>query len=648
MTGASTDHSARKKRILSLAAGILIATVGLTSMGGGIAAATGGGLAPPAVDPVTIHAPTATPDRIVLTPTETPSTSQHVTWRTASSVGSGVVQVAESSISLPQVSQTVEATISEVFPSNLGYDVKHHTATIEGLTPDTTYLYRVGDGTTWSEWFEFRTAADTSEPFSFIVHGDGQNDNKAYTSRIYRAAFEARPYAKLVVHAGDLIDTDNADNEWGEWHEASGFANQYLNTIATPGNHEYYPGPGLTNYWRAGFEFPANGPEGGDKFDEVTYFVDYQGVRFISLDSNLAFNEQDRTAQTEWLERVLQDNPNEWTVVTFHHPVFAVTSGRNNQVIRDAWLPLFEEYEVDLVVQGHDHAYGRGNLFANEEGFENGEHDGTVYLVSVAGPKMYVADPEDNNNWINNGANRRVVYEDLQLFQTVDVADGQMHVQSRTVNGEVKDSFTITKNDEGGKIVRDEEAWTAGPGSARGGVQTPDPVDPTDPGDEEPGDGEPGDGEPGDEEPGDQEPGDVTPGAAVSDSEVVAGGTLGVTGVGFDANETVVIELHSSPVELARVQANASGEVSTRVVIPAETTPGAHSVVLTGQTSGTVVSVPVEVLAAPTTPPASSGNGGLSVTGTEMGGLIGVGAILLALGGFLTIRTLRKPREVTE
>ncbi|NLA65031.1 MAG: metallophosphoesterase family protein [Leucobacter sp.] len=647
MSRPSLTHRSRKRAALSLATGTLIATVGLTALGGGVAAAAGGGRAPPAVDPASIHAPTSRADRIVLTPTATPATSQFVSWRTTSDVGTGRVQIAPSTVSLPLPSATFDATKSDVFDSNLGYQVKHHTALLEGLTPDTSYLYRVGDGESWTEWFEFRTAANSVGAFSFIVQGDGQNDNKAYTSRIYRAAFEARPHAQLVVHAGDLIDTDNADNEWGEWHEASGFANQYVNLIATPGNHEYYPGPGLTNYWQAGFEFPANGPA-AEKFNEVTYSVDYQGVRFISLDSNLAFNTNDRAAQTEWLEGVLENNPNKWTVVTFHHPVFAVTSGRNNQVIRDAWLPLFEEHGVDLVVQGHDHAYGRGHLFDNEAGFENGEHDGTVYLVSVAGPKMYVADPEDNNNWVNNGANRKVVHEDLQLYQTVDVTEGQMHVQSRTVTGEVKDSFTIVKNDAGDKSVADAEPWAAGPGSARGGVQITDPTGPTIPGDGEPGDGEPGDGEPGD---GDGEPGDgdgepTEAQGGLSDTEVVAGGTVGVTGVGFDAHETVIIELHSTPVELARLQANAAGEISTRVVIPANTTPGSHHIVLTGAGSGAVVTLPLEVRAA--AGGATDGTSGLSNTGAEIGGLVATGVILLVVGAGLIIRARRKSNGVTE
>lgn len=54
-----------------ITAGCLAVVIGLTSFGGGVAVAAGGGLAPPAVDPKTVHAPTAVPDRVILTPTAT-------------------------------------------------------------------------------------------------------------------------------------------------------------------------------------------------------------------------------------------------------------------------------------------------------------------------------------------------------------------------------------------------------------------------------------------------------------------------------------------------------------------------------------------------------------------------------------------------
>ena len=463
----------RIARPTMVTAGCIAVVLGLSSFGGGVAVAAGGGLAPPAVDPATVYYPTAAPDRIVLTPTTTPESSQSVTWRTSTAVTAPQVEWALSGPSVVSGAGSVDAATTTTFDAEK-YAVSFHTATIEGLEPDTTYLYRVGDGETWSEWFEFRTATAEPEAFSFIVQGDAQNDNKAFSSRSFRAGFEARPYAKLAVHLGDLIDTETSDAEWGEWNEAGALVNQHANLIATTGNHEYYPGPDLSTFWPAQFEFPANGPEIG-AHPETAYYVDYQGVRFVSLNSNVQ-SEPALTAQTEWLDEVLAENPNEWSVVTFHHPIFSASGDRDNDKIRDAWLPIVEEHDVDLVLSGHDHTYARGNLVANEQNLPEGadpavSHTGPVYMVTVAGPKDYGLSPDGDNNWTQNGANRRIAATNQQMYQTVDVTDdGRMHVEARTVDGALFDAFTITKDDDGTKLVSTDAAWVGGPGSTRDGV----------------------------------------------------------------------------------------------------------------------------------------------------------------------------------
>ncbi|MGB0100846.1 MAG: metallophosphoesterase family protein, partial [Nocardioides sp.] len=468
-----------RTRPAMLAGGLIL---GITATSGVVAFAAGG-LTPPAVNPATIHAPSVVPDRIILTPTATPATSQHVTWRTSDQASAPKVQLAVATPGAVSAQSTVAATTT-TFTSDLGYAVSSHSAKLTALSPATTYVYRVGDGDTWSEWIEFETAAAEPEPFSFIMQGDAQNDVKAYVSRTFRAATEARPFAKVVLEAGDLIDTDDSEAEWGEWFGAAGFANGSMNVIAAAGNHEYYPGPELAEHWGAQFEYPRNGPSSSERvsslYAENVYYTDYQGVRFIALNSNFPGDTDALAAQTAWLEGVLQDNPNQWTVVTFHHPVFSVTSGRNNAVIRNSWLPLFEQYDVDLVMQGHDHAYGRGNLASNETDLPPGvsaetSNRGPVYLVSVAGPKYYVADPPESNNWVNNGANLRVVVENTQLYQLVDVTDDEMHVESWNVSGEMIDGFSIAKDAAGDKLVTTEtQPRPSGPGSDRGDIGRPE------------------------------------------------------------------------------------------------------------------------------------------------------------------------------
>jgi hypothetical protein len=87
-----------------------------------------------------------------------------------------------------------------------GVRVNYHSVTFTGLVPDTVHAYRVGDGERWSEWFQFRTASTTPEPFSFIYFGDAQNDILSLWSRVLREGYATAPRARFMIHAGDLSE----------------------------------------------------------------------------------------------------------------------------------------------------------------------------------------------------------------------------------------------------------------------------------------------------------------------------------------------------------------------------------------------------------------------------------------------------------
>ena len=61
------------------------------------------------------------------------------------------------------------------------------------LRPGTLYAYRVGNGKVWSEWFQFRTASQTPQAFSFIYLGDAQKNIYSLWSRTVRAAILEAP-----------------------------------------------------------------------------------------------------------------------------------------------------------------------------------------------------------------------------------------------------------------------------------------------------------------------------------------------------------------------------------------------------------------------------------------------------------------------
>lgn len=394
------------------------------------------------------YEPKAMPDRVVLTPTETPATSIAVTWRTDTLTTSPAVQVAPSSHGpgLLLEGRELRATSRKLRAQNGA--AHHHSLVIDGLKPATLYAYRVQGSGTWSEWFQFRTASSTPQPFQFLYFGDAQNQVKSQVSRVVRQAFQDLPQASLIVHAGDLINgrSDDEDNEWGEWFDVGGWMYGMIPSLVTPGNHDYVKAKkpvgkeeyAYSPHWDHQFRVPRNGPAG---LQETVFHLDMMGVRFVSLNSLSALDHGTAAIQARWLDSVLTKNPNRWTVVTFHHPIFSVSLGRDNAELRKHWKPVFDKHRVDLVLQGHDHTYGRGdNETAGTQTYERAV--GTMYVVSVSGPKMYL---------VSDNARKQMdrVGEDVQLYQIVSVDHDVLSLEARTAAGALYDRFELRKRADG-------------------------------------------------------------------------------------------------------------------------------------------------------------------------------------------------------
>lgn len=376
-------------------------------------------------------------ENIILTWKEDPATSQAVTWRTSSSLPESYAEIASANAS-PEFTKTARkypATTTKIKVDK--HSVYYHSVNFEDLTPDTMYAYRVGSGEIWSEWFHFRTASEYAQPFKFIFLGDAQNKIFSLSSRAIRAAYTYAADARFMVHAGDLVNSTNSLQEWDEWFDAGSWIFAMVPSMLTPGNHEYKIGfegiHTLSKYWKPQFTLPENGING---LSETVYYIDYQGVRVISLNSNKKVEEQ-----TKWLKTVLKSNKNAWTVVVFHHPIFASAKRRDNLTIRRQWKPVFDTFRVDLVLQGHDHLYARGRAC---EGAESGvkTRNCTVYVTSISGMKMYRPTPKFQMDRIG---------ENMQLFQVISFTENTLHFESVTVTGETFDSFRVIKNEDGTK-----------------------------------------------------------------------------------------------------------------------------------------------------------------------------------------------------
>ena len=375
--------------------------------------------------------PSTIPSRVALNWSDDPTTSISVTWRTSTEVENAYAEIAIADASANFTTWRTQVTAKTEKWGQNKYSAHFHSVTFSDLKPDTLYAYRVGSEKIWSAWYQFRTAEANGNSFSFIYFGDAQNNLLSLWSRVIRASILDAPQANFLLHAGDLVDSANNDSDWEEWFQAGSWIHAQLPIIATPGNHEYRTDStgkrNLSTLWRPHFTLPQNGPEG---LEETVYFVDYQGARIISLNSN-----QDLVKQANWLDNVLTKNPNNWSFLTFHHPVYSASKGRDNKDLRELWKPIIDKHQVDLVLTGHDHSYGRGNYIGNGVNVRD-EKNGTVYVVSVSGPKQYQL---REDRWMTRAA------ENTQLYQVINVNGDVLNYRAMTATGEIYDEFDLIK-----------------------------------------------------------------------------------------------------------------------------------------------------------------------------------------------------------
>lgn len=392
------------------------------------------------------YTPSPIPDRVMLMLTASPHSSQAVNWRTNANVDQSIAQIAlaDGRPGLHLEARTVEGEHQAVKTEN--GQAHYHSATFTDLKPDTLYAYRVIGDDTWSEWFQFKTAPVHDEPFSFFYFGDAQNSVRSHFSRVIREAFMQNARPAFMLHAGDMVNLreGNHDDEWGEWFDAGSFLNAMIPSAVVAGNHEFVDRPfrlqrTISPQFQPQFTTPKNGPEG---LQDTVYHLTYQDTLIVVMDSmNALYDDDHAKAQAEWLDQLLQDSDHRWVIVSHHHPIHSVSVGRDNPPLREHWQPVFERHGVDLVLQGHDHSYGRGPSASAANGNRSQQTE-PMYVVSVAGPKMYMIADEDNPNMQRMG-------EELQLYQTIEVSTDRIHFQAWTAAGELYDAFAIHQDAEG-------------------------------------------------------------------------------------------------------------------------------------------------------------------------------------------------------
>jgi len=381
----------------------------------------------------------AIPDHITLTWTGDPATTMTITWRTDDTVTSGVVQYQKGS----KLSATADQTdaVGVDFDTDLGA-CRIFTARLVGLSPNTKYAYRVGDGEHWSEVHTFTTAAPKPAAFRFLVFGDSQSSASGdlpygQWRTTVQNAYKANPSAKFMVCTGDLVSTGQSCEHWNAWFSATTGLIDTIPMMPVLGNHEY-SGRGAPSCWTTQFPLPQNGPEG---LKNRVYSYDYGRVHFTVLDSKKVKGKNLASVQ-EWLDSDLADSNAIWKVVFFHEAPYEVRDGRSNDELRAALCPILERHRVDAVFSGHDHGIARTYPIKDGRNMRK-PSQGTIYFTTGrSGDKTY--ENLSKRAWHSFFHNPL----DQPNYFVVEVNDMKLTVRTVNQDGTPVDNFVIDKRND--------------------------------------------------------------------------------------------------------------------------------------------------------------------------------------------------------
>ncbi|MFC3773630.1 phosphodiester glycosidase family protein [Paenibacillus sp. GCM10012303] len=371
------------------------------------------------------------PSNVSVTMGADTTTSRAFTWHTNPATENTVVEVVKktefSGFDGPGVMKF--AGSSYLFNTTDTGTVRVHKAVAESLEPGTEYMFRVGDGNgNYSVNGSLQTAAASGERTKFIFLADSQASNEAgfkLWGDILKKAMADHPDAEFVVQGGDLVEDGYKENEWNMWFKAA--QDVLMNTTVVPvvGNHEV-TGTRKTEDYLAHFNHPQNGI---DSLKGSNFSFDYKNAHFVVLNSEYDFEQQ-----KEWMRKDLAATDKKWKIVAFHRGPFG--SMYDSAHIRDEWTPIFDEFHVDLVMNGHDHVYVRTYPMKDKKPAADGE--GTVYIVGGStGPKFYQVWAREWQQ-VTDG-------EQVQMYVAAEIDGDEMKFVVKTINDRVVDQFKLVK-----------------------------------------------------------------------------------------------------------------------------------------------------------------------------------------------------------
>lgn len=211
----------------------------------------------------------------------------------------------------------------------------------------------------------FSTGEENPQKITFMHISDTQDEtyNGKVWNQLMTDAYSHTENLDFIMHTGDMVQYGGDENLWSKM---LGNVSDYVSSVPmmlTSGNHSYWSdytkGGSEIEYNHTTVNLPEQDPENG-----IYYSFDYSDIHFSVLSSGDSERTGVGSKQREWLENDLKSTDKKWKIVAIHNPLYSPgkygSSRDRNKVARSQQKKLgeiFNEYSVDLVLEGHDHAF---------------------------------------------------------------------------------------------------------------------------------------------------------------------------------------------------------------------------------------------------------------------------------------------------
>ena len=383
-------------------------------------------------------------------------TMMNFTWHiNADTVGKLLVAKASELVddAMPENAKVFEATS---VPNN---DEKYtNKATASGLEAGVRYAYQAVNGEAVSEIGFF--TPDDGGAFSFAYVGDPQigaggnvtNDTSGWGSTLQKVAEdEIFSDISFMLSAGDQVNNASSESEYDGYLDHDALKDLPVATVI--GNHD-----SSSDAYSQHFNVPNESVEHGTTAAGGDYWFVYNNALFMVLNSN----DLSAAEHKAFMKDAIDVNPGvDWKIVTFHQSIYTVASHYNNDRTdrRETLVPVFDELDIDVVLQGHDHVYCRTYMMKN---FAVSDTDKYTYGNVGSDVPTAVTDPEGILYITANSGSGSKYYgikTDVQFpysavqnqervpnVSKVSISDTQFTITTyRTTDMSVVDTFTINR-----------------------------------------------------------------------------------------------------------------------------------------------------------------------------------------------------------